>query len=1514
MPFRQRFRRLLGGFSSREDHSSVQHESVRRDGQDEAAGTSTLPVTTSIASSAPTGLPERLWDRAYDKLKERDAALIEAYEKILSRKLGGQGFDTPVTASEQNIIAQNDTRARRSQMRKLIQDGLGKTSGEAKIKQAIGAVLSAKDMISAAIQAVPQAALAWTGVCVALEMIQNPIAATEANRSGIEDVIKRMDWYWNLSSAVLEDDANNESGLSGVRDELETRVVDLYAILLSYEIKSVCSYYRNRGLALIRDIASLDDWNGDMKAIRDAERAFHDDSNTYANLKMVSNLDQLVSHAETQSNVQLAKEDQQCLKDLRLTDPSDDKRRIEQTKGGLLQESYRWILGNPEYQQWRDSGENRLLWIKGDPGKGKTMLLCGIINELDRQPSRLGLVSYFFCQATDQQLNNATAALRGLIFMLVKQQPSLICHVRKRYDQAGGKLFEGANTWVALSDIFTTMLQDSALKGAYLVVDALDECVSDQQQLLDLIVLVSGTAARVKWIVSSRNEIHIEERLQRAEQNVKLSLELNAKSVASAVETYIGEKVQQLSNLKKYGEDTHNRVRKYLFENADDTFLWVALVCQNLEKYTRWDVLKMLNAFPPGLDSLYRRIMGQVLEGDESDVNLRKQILIVMMSVYRPIALRELGSLVEINPELSDNVDYLRDIVALCGSFLTIREDTIYFVHQSAKDYLSKNEDAVFESGLKDIHQTIFSLSLQAMTKTLRKNIYALPYLGLLSDDDINMPKPDPLSAIRYSCVHWVDHLSKGSTIEAYLEDKGPVYLFLHEHLLHWLEALGLLHQISAGVLSIVGLKGLVAAKSSGGELLRFLQDAHRFVLYSRRAIELAPLQVYSSALVCSPTQSLVRKAFHREIPAWIQIRPAVEDNWSPCLQTLEGHDGIVSSMDFSADLMQIASASRDDTIKTWDMTTGACIQTLKGHTSGVYTVAFTADSRRIVSGSHDQTIKIWDLTTGACHRTLCGHTGCVWDIALLENDQIASASEDETIKIWDMKTGSCLRTLEGHTGSVDSVALLASGLVVSGGADDTIKVWDVITGFCNQTLEGHLNAVTSVTPLANGQLISGSYDSTVRLWDIASGACIRTFKGHEKGVASTAVLENDQLASASHDNTIKIWDMATGTCIRTFESHYDSFYSMVFLSNGQIASGSEDGNVKLWDITISASVESTNRHQDRIVSIAFSSDGRRVASGAVDAKIKIWDADTGACIQTLAGHTGAVFSVSFLTDGLLASGSNDKKVKLWDVDMGSCVRTFEGHDRAVLSVAASADGQRIASGSTDRTVKIWDTSTGECARTLDGHDGNIWAVAFSMDGQWVASGSSDGCIMLYNEASHSYRRLTDHGSLIASVAVSPDGLYAVSGAFDDTIKVWHIPSRKCVQIFNLKVGRGAQLSFDPTMKYRICSNYGYLDLDPQLLEIENEDGSEDEGEGEGELVQSSRSPTPTLSPVAFHGYGIDGRDGLQEWITKDGKPLFWLPPDYRSDDFVAAGSTVAVRFAGTRVSVFKFPEPGPDS
>ena len=145
--------------------------------------------------------------------------------------------------------------------------------------------------------------------------------------------------------------------------------------------------------------------------------------------------------------------DNTCLADLRLTDPRDDRKRIEETKGGLLKDSYRWILENAVFQRWRNDPQSQLLWINADPGKGKTMLLCGIIDELQQSIATTGLLSYFFCQASDSRINNANAALRGLMYMLVCQQPSLISHVRKKYDHAGKALFEDANAWIALSDL-----------------------------------------------------------------------------------------------------------------------------------------------------------------------------------------------------------------------------------------------------------------------------------------------------------------------------------------------------------------------------------------------------------------------------------------------------------------------------------------------------------------------------------------------------------------------------------------------------------------------------------------------------------------------------------------------------------------------------------------------------------------------------------------------------------------------------------------------------------------------------------------------------------------------------------------------------------------------------------------------------------------------------------------------------------------------------------------------------
>jgi hypothetical protein len=498
---------------------------------------------------------------------------------------------------------------------------------------------------------------------------------------------------------------------------------------------------------------------------------------------------------------------EKCIKDLRLTDPRDDKNRIEDTKGGLLEDSYRWIFGTSDFKQWHSDQLSPLLWIKGDPGKGKTMLLCGIIDELSKSTVDTALLSYFFCQATDLRINNAIAVLRGLIYMLVEQQPSLVSHVQRKYDNAGKALFEDTNAWTALSEIFTNILQDSSLDSIYLVVDALDECVTGLPGLLELIVYTSSVSSRAKWIVSSRNWSSIEKSLNTAAQRVRLSLELNEKSVTAAIAIYIQSKVDWLAERNKYSSETRESVQRYLSLNANGTFLWVALVCKELSKIPGWKASKRVTAFPPELDPFYKRMMNQIRDAEDvEDRELCIQLLAVVSTVYQPVSLDELPSLIDLPDGVRSDYEALSEIVGLCGSFLTLREHTILFVHQSAKDFLIKEaQNEIYPYGVEAVHNNILSQSLQAMSRIVQRDIYGLRTPGI-SIDQVTRPDPDPLIAIRYSCLYWVNHLIDCHPYENKIEDlldNGPVYLFLCYSFLYWLEALSLIGSLSNGIVII---------------------------------------------------------------------------------------------------------------------------------------------------------------------------------------------------------------------------------------------------------------------------------------------------------------------------------------------------------------------------------------------------------------------------------------------------------------------------------------------------------------------------------------------------------------------------------------------------------------------------------------------------------------------------------------------------------------------------------------
>jgi hypothetical protein len=363
------------------------------------------------------------------------------------------------------------------------------------------------------------------------------------------------------------------------------------------------------------------------------------------------------------------------------------------------------------------------------------------------------------------------------------------------------------NAWQALSEIFTNMLRDPKLRDVCLLVDALDECVGDRERLLDLIVWTSKFTT-AKWLVSSRNWLQIEEKLRNVAQ--RLSLELNADSVSAAVDKYITSMVSRLSEHKGYSEGVAEEIRQYLSLNADGTFLWVALVCQELGNARKWNTLEKLKSFPPGLDSFYDQMMQQIRDSDDAEIC--KQVLALTATTYRPPSLAESTILIEECYNLVDDSESLQEIISLCGSFLTVRDDTVYFVHQSAKDFLvTKQSTTLFPRSQAAVHGQIFCRSIQAMSHILRRDIYNLSDLGV-HINNVRRPTPDPLALIGYSCLSWVHHLvdSDITPDSDDVQDSRTIHEFLESKCLYWIESLSLLRAISEGMLAVESLRQFV--------------------------------------------------------------------------------------------------------------------------------------------------------------------------------------------------------------------------------------------------------------------------------------------------------------------------------------------------------------------------------------------------------------------------------------------------------------------------------------------------------------------------------------------------------------------------------------------------------------------------------------------------------------------------------------------------------------------------------
>lgn len=642
------------------------------------------------------------------------------------------------------------------------------------------------------------------------QLLKSPITEAISNKKGISYVISRMDWYWSLTDSLL-DSKEIEGPNNELRDAFEKSLKPLYKKLLLYQIKSICSYHRRRGVAFLRDMVTLDDWVGSIKEVKEAEATIQGDISAFSTEKLEARLASIAHSAKSLEENFLPgirqafweqkeideynrerEKDKQCLVDLGATDPESDKARIQETKGGLMKEASEWILCHEDYQQWRTTSAARLFWIKGNPGKGKTMMMSMLVEEMKKLEDDGTAVAYFFVQATNSALNNGTAILKAIIHHLCSIRPHLISYLRKKYDTVGSSVFHNHSGFYTLKSILEEILEDTQSGKNYILIDGLDECEEDLEPLLKLVSGCVSKHDKTKWLLASRNDIDVIERILSEKEDVsRLSLDLgsNAANVSTSVKSYVHHKLSELHCLKSH-EALRTEFCETLIEKSEGTFLWVSLVMEELRKVSRFQIKKVLSEMPKGLVGLYDRMLERIYP------EYCPQILVAVTIAYKPLsisALYELSGLSSTELSISD----VKDIVGKCGCFISIQNDQVYIVHQSAQEYLQgpRGRSLILPSGIANGHRRLFRASLHILSQ------------GALHHD-MSVPNPRVKykcldSAVSYPCNYWIRHF-----IEAQKEpnfdvvttdsDSHIVRNFLTKHFLHWLDAISLIDIVTS--------------------------------------------------------------------------------------------------------------------------------------------------------------------------------------------------------------------------------------------------------------------------------------------------------------------------------------------------------------------------------------------------------------------------------------------------------------------------------------------------------------------------------------------------------------------------------------------------------------------------------------------------------------------------------------------------------------------------------------------
>ncbi|KAJ1337222.1 ankyrin repeat domain-containing protein 50 [Microdochium nivale] len=354
-----------------------------------------------------------------------------------------------------------------------------------------------------------------------------------------------------------------------------------------------------------------------------------------------------------------------------------------------------WLFQTTEFHQWRDPNyrhtHHGVLWIKGNPGVGKSTLMKHAYSHFKNHMFSDHLIAAYFFNARGTTLEKTLLGLLRSIVHQLLQDDKLYNRFISLLREKQMTAYEGGWQW-RLSElqgfVHSVIIQPSDLRPLFILLDALDECdESDVRNIVRFLELLSIQSYRgghpLRICLSSRHYPSI---------HMKTVVELQVEGMPGHREDiakYITERILE----------TDTVIEAEIINRANGIFLWVVIVVSILNKaYDEGRVeaiQKTLDELPEDLDNLFTSIL------KNADAIETLRILQWVLLSERPLQLKELFAAVFQRDALPRTDIMMRRITTLSKGLVEVRKgkpdeldgrDTVQFIHLSVNDFLCRRK------------------------------------------------------------------------------------------------------------------------------------------------------------------------------------------------------------------------------------------------------------------------------------------------------------------------------------------------------------------------------------------------------------------------------------------------------------------------------------------------------------------------------------------------------------------------------------------------------------------------------------------------------------------------------------------------------------------------------------------------------------------------------------------------------------------------------------------------------